>query len=186
MLRKARSNGYFVDAPGRHQIAPQSDLGSIIGLLHIVQAQLFQAAVGISIAHNAHDLGVCGLILCQVFDGLPGAHHLGDAIGGGVDAVGGDLLYSCWRIVLKIHIIEFLHSAIDGQVGQLLPTIIDAYLAQCFFRRVGCQSRPREHPHQGDHQQQKRRPSSCFHRFLLFLLEFWRKKRDAFKRPFLK
>ena len=93
MLRKARSNGYFVDAPVGHQIAPQGHLGGIVGLLHIVQAQLFQAPMRITVTHNAHDLGVCGLILCQVFDGFPGAHRLGHAVRGGVDTVGGDLLY---------------------------------------------------------------------------------------------
>ena len=92
MLRKARSDGYFVDTPGRHQIAPQGHLGGVVGLLHIVQPQFFQAAVGISIAHNAHDLGVCGLILCQIFNGLPGTHRLGHAVRGGVDTVGRNLL----------------------------------------------------------------------------------------------
>ena len=58
VLRQARGDGYFVDAPIGHQIAPQSDLGGIVGLLYIVQAQLFQTAVRISIAHNAHNLGI--------------------------------------------------------------------------------------------------------------------------------
>ena len=187
MLRKARGDGYFVDTPGRHQIAPQGHLGGIVGLLHIVQPQFFQAAVGISIAHNAHDLGVCGLILCQVFDGLPGAHRLGNTICGGVDTVGGDLLqFSTQCRIFKINIIQLLYSAIDGQVSQLLSAIVNTNFAQCFFRRICRQCCSREHPDQGNHKQQKRRPSSCFHRFLLFLLEFWRKKRDAFKRPFLK
>ena len=149
-------------------------------MLHIVQPQFFQAAVGISIAHNAHDLGVCGLILCQVFDGLPGAHRLGNTICGGVDTVGRDLLHlTCACSEIEIHIIQFLNSPVNRQIGQLLAAVVNINFTQCFPRRICCQCCSWKHPDQGDHKQQKRRQSFCFHNLLLFF-EFWHKKRDAF------
>ena len=114
MLRQARRDGDLVDAPTRHQVAPQCHFGGVVRLLHIVQPQLFQAAVGVSIAHNAHDLGVWCLLFRKIFNGFSNPYLLRHPIRCGVDTIGGNLLGLPSCMELKIHIIKFLHPTIDS------------------------------------------------------------------------
>ena len=130
------------DVPVGQKITPQRHFRGVIRLVLIVQLQLAQAAVWVAVGDNAHHLGVACPFLCQILDALAGAHGLGDAGSGRVDAVGRGFLHGpVVGLVKKIGIDLCFDRAIDGEIAQFILAVVDVDLAQRGLHAVGGKGR---------------------------------------------
>ena len=121
--------------------------------------------MGIAVGDDAHDLGICADLFGKILDAFTLGHGLGNALGIGIDAIGGDLL----GIAVAVHIVvigvdQLTDPAVDGQVTQLLTTVIDVHFAKCFLDRIGGGGNAGEHPQQ-HHDREKHRKDSFLHWF---------------------
>ena len=125
-------------------------------MILVLQLQLRKATGGVSVGDDTHDLRVVALLLSKILDALTGSDRLRDALGVGVDTVRGNFLCPA----LAVHIVEIgvdllPDASVDGEVGQLLPTIVDIHFTEGFFLTAGGKSGGREHTqHRDQHQQQ--------------------------------
>ena len=125
------------NVPVGKQVAPKSHFRGIVGVILILQLQLTQAAVRIAVCNDTHDLGIAGNILSQIFNALAFGYALGNTLGVGVDAVGGDFLCLPLAVHIVIVSVDLLTDAsVDGQIGQPVAAIVNVHLAQCLF--FGC------------------------------------------------
>ena len=121
--------------------------------------------MGIAVCDDAHDLGIAADLLSHVLDALTFGHGLGNTHGVGIHAIGRDLL----GIAVAVHIVvigvdQGADPAVDGQVTQLLATVIDVHFAERFFDRVSSGGDAGEHSQQHD-DREKHRKDSLFHFF---------------------
>ena len=159
-----------VDVPVGEQVAPQRHLGRIVGVVLVLQLQLRKAAGRVSAGDDTHDLRIAALFLGDVFDALAGAYRLRDAVNIRIDAVGRNF----FRPAVCIHMVEIgvdqlTDAAIDGEVGELLFSVVDIDFAQGFLLAAGGKGRDGEHP-QHHYQHKKHRNQSFFHVHFLLLL----------------
>ena len=155
----------IVDVPMTQQIAPQSHLRGVIRLILVFQLQLAKAAMGISVGDDAHDLGVCANFFSQILDAFALGNCLRHTFGVGIHTIGGDLL----GVAVPVHIVvigvdQLTDPAVDGQVTQLLATVIDVHFAERFLDRVSGGGDAGEHSQQHD-DREKHRKDSLFHCF---------------------
>ena len=144
------------NVPVRHQVTPQRHFCGVIRLVLIVQLQLAQAAVWVAVGDNAHHLGVACPFLCQILDALAGAHGLRNAVLGWVDAVGrGLLLRAIVGLIEKIGIDLLSDGAVDGEITQLILSIVDIDLAQGLLLTVCGKGRRREDTKKGHENQEQ-------------------------------
>ena len=159
-----------VDVPVGEQVAPQRHLGRIVGVVLVFQLQLRKAAGGIAVGDDAHDLRIVALFLGDVFDALAGAYRLRHTCCIRIDAVRGNLLCPAVGIhMVEIGIDQLTDSPVDGEVGELLLSVVDIDLAQGFLLAAGGKGRDGEHP-QHHYQHKKHRNQSFFHVHFLLLL----------------
>ena len=91
-------------------------------------------------AHDAHHLGVAGLLIGDILDALAGRHGLGNAHDGGIDAVGGGLSDPAVGAMVDIvGVLLLSDSAVDGQVAHLLAAVEDVDFPQSVFHSRGGQ-----------------------------------------------
>ena len=171
-----------IDVPVGKQIAPQRHFSRIVGVIFVFQLQLRKATGGIPVGDDAHDLRVTAFFLGDVFDTLAGGHGLRHTRCIRIDAVRGNLLRPAVGIhMVEIGIDQLTDAAIDGEIGELLFSVVNIDFAQGFLLAAGGKSGGREHPQHHDHQQQHG-DQSFFHRaFLLNFLDI--KRRYAFHIP---
>ena len=144
------------NVPVRHQVTPQRHFCGVIRLVLIVQLQLAQAAVWVAVGDNAHHLGVACPFLCQILDALAGAHGLRNAVLVWVDAVGrGLLLRAIVGLIEKIGIDLLSDGAVDGEIAQLILSIVDTDLAQGLLLTVCGKGRRREDTKKGHENQEQ-------------------------------
>ena len=160
-----------IDVPVGKQIAPQRHFGRIVGVIFVFQLQFRKAAGGIAVGDDTHDLRIVALFLGHILDALAGAYRLRHTRCIRIDAVGRDLLrFSVGTHMVKIGIDQLTDSPVDGEVGELLLSVVDIDLAQGFLLAAGGKSGGREHPQHHDHQQQHGDQSFFHVHFLLLLI----------------
>ena len=121
----------------------------------VFQLQLRKATGGIPVGDDAHDLRIVALFLGDVFDTLAGAYRLRDAVNIRIDAVGRNLLvFSVGIHMVEIGVDQLTDSPVDGEVRELLLSVVDIDFAQGFLLTAGGKGRGREHSQHHDHQQQ--------------------------------
>ena len=159
-----------VDVPVGEQVAPQCHLGRIVGVVLVLQLQLRKAAGRVSAGDDTHDLRIAALFLGDVFDALAGAYRLRDAVNIRIDAVRGNLLRPAVGIhMVKIGIDQLTDSPVDGEVGELLLSVVNIDFAQGFLLAAGGKGRDGEHP-QHHYQRKEHGNQSFFHVHFLLLL----------------
>ena len=110
----------------------------------------------VAVGDNAHHLGVACPFLCQILDALAGAHGLRNAVLVWVDAVGrGLLLRAVVGIIEKIGIDLLSDGAVDGEIAQLILSIVDTDLAQGLLLTVCGKGRRREDTKKGHENQEQ-------------------------------
>lgn len=152
----------IVDIPITEQVTPQGNFGGVVSLIFIFQAQLTQAAGRIAICDNAHDFGVAGLFFRKIFNAFPNTNGLRDTGGRWIHTVCGNFFdHALGVLVLVIGVDHSLHSAINGQIGQLRAAVININLAQGFFYATGSRGKAGTEAQQGSDAQQKCNQSPC-------------------------
>ena len=122
------------NVPVGKQVAPKSHFRGIVGVVLVLQLQLAQTAMRIAVCNDTHDLRIAGNFIGQIFNALAFGYALGNALGVGVDAVGGDFLCLPLAVHIVIVSVDLLTDAsVDGQIGQPVAAIVNVHLAQCLF-----------------------------------------------------
>ena len=159
-----------VDIPVGEQVAPQRHLGRIVGVVLVLQLQLRKAAGRVSAGDDTHDLRIAALFLGDVFDALAGAYRLRDAVNIRIDAVRRNF----FRPAVGIHMVEIgvdqlTDSPVDGEIGELLFSVVNIDFAKSFLLAAGGKGRDGEHP-QHHYQCKESGNQSFFHVHFLLLL----------------
>ena len=127
-----------VNVPIGEQIAPEGHLGGVVGVIFVLQLELTKPSGGVAVSHDAHDLGVTGLLLGQILDALAGGHRLRDALGVGIDAVSRDLFHLPGAGNIIIIGIDLLPDPpVDGQIGHCRAAVEDVHLTERLLLGAG-------------------------------------------------
>ena len=136
----------------------------------VFQLQLRKATGGIPVGDDTHDLRIVALFLGDVFDTLAGAYRLRHTRCIRIDAVRGDLLRPAVGIhMVEIGIDQLTDAPVDGEVGELLFSVVDIDLAQSLLLAADGKGRNGEHP-QHHYQCKEHGNQSFFHVHFLLLL----------------
>ena len=136
----------------------------------VFQLQLRKATGGIAVGDDTHDLRIVALFLGDVFDALAGAYRLRHTCCIRIDAVGRNLLvFSVGIHMVEIGVDQLTDSPVDGEVGELLLSVVNIDFAQGFLLAAGGKGRDGEHP-QHHYQRKEHGNQSFFHVHFLLLL----------------
>lgn len=140
-----------IDIPVAQQITPQRNLSAVIALIFIFKAQFLQAARGITVCNDADHFGIAADLIGQILDALTLRYDLRDTFNIRIYAICRDfdgLAVTIHMVIIGIN--EFTHTAIDGQVAQRIPAVVDVHLTERCLFRVGCVCSDGEHAKQHD------------------------------------
>ena len=155
--------------PGLQDVVPVHSglvdlLRGVVPLVHIVEPQLIQGAVGVAAGHDAEHFRVRIFLVSEVRDPRSRRNRLRHTGGVRIHAVGGHLPGGPVRIheiVIGVGLLP--HSAVDGQIGHLLAVVEDLDLPQGLLHAGGGKGRAWEHPQDHD-QRQKQSCQLSFHK----------------------